>query len=179
MSAVKPTDPRGGTPGTPALNRYLSPKGAETLRQELRHLSRVERPQVVEVVSWAAGNGDRSENADYQYGKKRLREIDRRLRFLTKRLENAIIVDPSAQTSRDRVFFGATVCYADEDDRRFTVTILGVDEAEFERGEVSLVSPVARALMRARVGDEVSLHTPSGPVPIEIFSISYPPPAPS
>lgn len=160
----------------PALNRYISPQGAEVLRQELKHLAQVERPQVVEVVSWAAGNGDRSENADYQYGKKRLREIDRRLRFLTKRLENAIIVDPAAQTTRDRVFFGATVCYADEDDRRFTVTILGVDEAEFQRGEVSLVSPVARALMRARVGDEVTLRTPSGPMLIEILSISYPAP---
>ncbi len=157
-----------------ALHRYLSPRGAETMRQELKHLTQKERPQVVEVVSWAASNGDRSENADYQYGKRRLREIDRRLRFLTKRLDQAVIVDPAAQTNRERVFFGATVCYADEEDRHTTVTILGVDEAELTRGEVSLQSPIARALMKARVGDEVTLHTPSGPVLVEVISITYP-----
>ncbi|MXV44128.1 transcription elongation factor GreB [Saccharibacter sp. 17.LH.SD] len=159
-----------------ALNRYISPYGAAVLRKELRELAQVERPKVVEVVSWAASNGDRSENADYQYGKKRLREIDRRLRFLTKRLDQAVVVDPAAQTQRDRVFFGATVTYIDEDDKEYTVTILGVDEADIVRGEVSLISPVARALMRARVGDEVTLHTPSGPTMIDVLSIAYPEP---
>ncbi|QHI95365.1 transcription elongation factor GreB [Aristophania vespae] len=158
----------------PSLKRYLSPKGAEAMRAELKHLSQIERPQIVEIVSWAASNGDRSENADYQYGKRRLREIDRRLRFLTKRLDEAIIVDPSQQTNRERVFFGATVCYVDENDHDHKVTLLGVDESSLERGEVSLVSPIARALMRARVGDEVTLQTPSGPVLIEITSITYP-----
>ncbi|MDF7674448.1 transcription elongation factor GreB [Acetobacteraceae bacterium ESL0709] len=158
----------------PSLKQYLSPQGAERMRAELRQLSQEERPKVVEIVSWAAGNGDRSENADYQYGKRRLREIDRRLRFLTKRLDDAIIIDPAAQTNREQVFFGATVRYVDEEDREHEVTLLGVDEAALERGEVSLVSPVARALMRARVGDEVTLQTPSGPLLIEVLSIRYP-----
>ncbi|MXV36179.1 MULTISPECIES: transcription elongation factor GreB [unclassified Saccharibacter] len=157
-----------------ALNRYLSPYGAALMRRELRELAQEERPKVVEVVSWAASNGDRSENADYHYGKRRLREIDRRIRFLTRRLDQAVIVDPAAQKNRDRVFFGATVCYADEEDREYKVTILGADEADLARGEVSLISPVARALMRARVEDEVTLHTPSGPMIIEVLSISYP-----
>lgn len=144
------------------------------MRAELNALAREERPRVVEIVSWAAGNGDRSENADYQYGKRRLREIDRRLRFLTKRLENAVVVDPALQATRDRVFFGATVTYADEDDAEQTVTILGVDESELSRGEVSLVSPVARALMGKRVGDAATLLTPKGPVEIEVLAIAYP-----
>ncbi|MFT8613100.1 MAG: transcription elongation factor GreB [Gluconobacter oxydans] len=156
------------------LSHYLSPKGAAVMRAELKELAQKERPRIVEVVSWAAGNGDRSENADYQYGKRRLREIDRRMRFLGKRLENAVIVDPAAQTTRDRVFFGATVTYVDEDDVEHTVTILGVDESDLARGEVSLVSPVARALMRTRVGDVAMLQTPRGPVEIEILKIVYP-----
>lgn len=162
----------------PALSDYLSPRGADVMRAELRQLTQTERPRVVEVVSWAAGNGDRSENADYQYGKRRLREIDRRLRFLTKRLERAVIVDPAAQTIRDRVFFGATVTYVDEGDVEQTVTILGVDESDLARGEISLVSPVARALMRTRVGDVVILQTPRGPVEIEVLKIRYPEPPP-
>ncbi|MEJ5154793.1 transcription elongation factor GreB [Gluconobacter wancherniae] len=157
------------------LSRYLSPRGAAVMRAELLELAQKERPKIVEIVSWAASNGDRSENADYQYGKRRLREIDRRMRFLGKRLENAIIVDPSRQTVRDRVFFGATVSYLDEHDDEQTVTILGVDESDLIRGEVSLVSPIARALMRTRVRDEVILQTPGGPVEIEITKITYPP----
>ncbi|MBR0559948.1 transcription elongation factor GreB [Neokomagataea anthophila] len=157
-----------------ALSDYLSPQGAATMRAELKMLAQEERPRVVEIVSWAASNGDRSENADYQYGKRRLREIDRRLRFLGKRLERAVIVDPAAQTVRDRVFFGAMVTYVDEDDTEHTVTILGVDEVELTRGEVSLVSPIARALMRTRVGDVVMLQTPRGPVEIEVLRIQYP-----
>ena len=153
---------------------YLSPAGAARFQAELHQLRAVERPKVVEVVSWAAGNGDRSENGDYIYGKKRLREIDRRMRFLIKRLEKAKVVDPAAQTVRDRVFFGATVTYADEDEQERTVTILGVDEARMDQGEISLVSPVARALLRARIGDFVLLRKPGGDEEVEVRGISYP-----
>lgn len=157
-----------------SLSLYLTPSGAERMRAELRTLLHDERPKIVEIVSWAAGNGDRSENGDYIYGKRRLREIDRRVRFLSKRLEHAVIVDPKAQSIRDRVFFGASVDYVDEDDAVHHVTIAGCDEADLARGEVSLVSPVARALMRGRVGDEVTLQTPRGPAILEITAIRYP-----
>lgn len=134
---------RDGKPATGGLSCYITPTGIEAMRRELNALLRDERPKIVEIVSWAAGNGDRSENGDYQYGKRRLREIDRRIRFLTKRIDNAIIVDPAAQPQRDRVF-GATVTYVSERDEERTVTILGVDEADMAAGQVSLVSPVAR-----------------------------------
>jgi len=137
------------------------------------YLGRVERPQVVETVSWAAGNGDRSENGDYIYGKKRLREIDRRMRYLVKRLEIARVVDRSQQKNRDQVFFGATVTYADSADTERTVRIVGVDEARLENGEVSWVSPVARALMKAYEGDVVKMRTPAGVEEIEVVKISY------
>ncbi len=155
---------------------HMTPTGHARLRREFEHLLRVERPGVVEVVSWAAGNGDRSENADYQYGKRRLREIDRRLGLLTKRLENAEIVDPSRQEQRDRVFFGATVTYADEAGTQRTITIVGNDEAEMAQSKVSLTSPVAVALIKAkaRSGDEVSVHTPRGVETIEVLSVRYP-----
>jgi transcription elongation factor GreB len=153
---------------------YMSPAGHARLTAELRHLLRVERPKVVEVVAWAAGNGDRSENGDYLYGKKRLREIDRRARFLAKRLDIAEVVDPARQPQRDRVFFGATVTYADSHDRTRSVTILGADEADIARNEVSLYSPIARALLRARVGDLVRLSTPAGVEEVEVLAISYP-----
>jgi len=155
---------------------YMTPEGNARLREELDQLMRVERPRVVEIVSWAASNGDRSENADYQYGKRRLREIDRRARFLGKRLENAAVVDPSQQTARDRVFFGATVVYADESDVERTVTIVGVDEADMAAGKISLTSPVAIALIKAKArrGDEVSVHTPRGVEVIEVLSVRYP-----
>lgn len=153
---------------------YMTPAGFQRLQEELRLLTRVERPKVVEVVAWAAGNGDRSENGDYLYGKKRLREIDRRIRFLTKRLESARVVDPAAQRNRDQIFFGATVTYADENGKERTVTILGVDEADLARGEVSWVSPIARALLKAREGDAVELRTPHGPETIEVVKITYP-----
>ncbi|GBR13830.1 transcription elongation factor GreB [Asaia spathodeae] len=156
------------------LALYLTPQGAVRMREELRELMQVERPKIVEIVSWAAGNGDRSENGDYLYGKRRLREIDRRARFLSKRLEHALVIDPASQTTRDRVFFGASVSYVDEEDVTHDVTIVGCDEADLTRREISLVSPVARALMRSRVGDEVSLQTPSGPVTLEVLSITYP-----
>ncbi|MCE0744217.1 transcription elongation factor GreB [Acetobacter sicerae] len=157
------------------LARYVTPGGLRVMRDELSHLMRVERPSVVEIVSWAAGNGDRSENGDYIYGKKRLREIDRRIRFLTKRVETAIEVDPAQQPRRDRVFFGATVTYADEGDREITVTIVGADEAVSEKHEITLLAPVSRALLGRAVGDEVTLHTPRGAELIEIISITYPP----
>jgi transcription elongation factor GreB len=153
---------------------HMTRAGHDRLRAELHALLRVERPKVVEIVSWAAGNGDRSENGDYLYGKKRLREIDRRARFLTRRLENAEVVDPAAQTRRDRVFFGATVRYANARDQCHTVTILGADEADSARGEVSLQAPIARALLGAGVGDTVRLRTPAGIEEIEVLAISYP-----
>ena len=155
------------------LKNYITPAGLERIHAELHQLRRVERPQVVETVSWAAGNGDRSENGDYIYGKKRLREIDRRLRFLVKRLEIAEVVKPSQQANRDQVFFGATVTYVDGHGDEKTVRIVGVDEARLEMGEVSWVSPIARALLKAWEGDVVKLHTPSGLVDIEVVEISY------
>lgn len=155
---------------------YLTPAGAARFQAELHELRAVERPKVVEVVSWAAGNGDRSENGDYIYGKKRLREIDRRMRFLIKRLEKAKIVDPAVQPVRDRVFFGATVTYVDEDERERTVTIVGVDEARLDQGEISLISPVARALLRARVDDGCLVRKPGGEEEIEVRRIAYPEP---
>jgi transcription elongation factor GreB len=152
---------------------YITPDGFRRLQQELNHLSRTERPSVVETVAWAAGNGDRSENGDYIYGKQRLREIDRRLRFLAKRLETAEIVDPARQSRLDQVFFGATVTYANENGEERTVTIVGVDEIDADRGRVSWVSPVARALLKAREGDVVELRTPTGINRIEIIEIRY------
>lgn len=156
------------------VKNYITPAGLQKLRDELSGLTRVERPKVVEVVSWAAGNGDRSENGDYLYGKKRLREIDRRIRHLTKRIEIAVPVDPDQQKKRDQVFFGATVTYADSKDAENTVTIVGVDEANLEAGLVSWVSPIARALMKAFEGDTVKIRTPAGEDAIEIIEIRYP-----
>ena len=135
-----------------------------------------ERPKVVEVVHWAASNGDRSENGDYLYGKKRLREIDRRIRFLTKRLELAEVTDPSVHHGNEQVFFGATVTYADSDGNERSVTILGIDEADALQGQVSWVSPIARTLLKSRVGDELKLVTPAGVVDIEVLFVAYPSP---
>jgi transcription elongation factor GreB len=155
---------------------YMTPQGHRRLRNELDQLMKVERPKVVEIVSWAAANGDRSENADYQYGKRRLREIDHRARFLAKRLEHAAVVDPSQQLVRNRVFFGARVTYIDEADVERTVTIVGVDEADMAVAKISLTSPIATALIKARAqpGDEVKVHTPRGTEIIEVRSVSYP-----
>lgn len=158
---------------------YVTPQGYSRLRGELMALLDEERPKVVEVVSWAAKNGDRSENGDYLYGKKRLREIDRRIRFLTKRLDVAEVVDPSLHHGRDQVFFGATVTYANDRGEQRTITIKGIDEADSAKGEVSWIAPVARALLKARVGDEVALQTPGGLERIEILDVTYPPPASS
>lgn len=154
------------------LKNYMTPEGFAVMQAELQNLLSVERPKIVEVVSWAAGNGDRSENGDYLYGKKRLREIDRRLRYLNKRMENAEVVDPAKQQNLDRVFFGATVTYAREDGREFTTKLVGLDEAR-TGSNISWVSPLARAMMKARVGDTVILRTPGGTEEIEIISISY------
>ena len=155
---------------------YITPAGYARMRDELLGLMDVERPKVVEAVYWAASNGDRSENGDYIYGKKRLREIDRRIRFLTQRLEIAVITDPSVHHGKDQVFFGSTVSYEDETGTVRSITILGVDEADTLAGQVSWVSPVARALLKARVGDEVSLAMPDGPRVLSVISVDYPKP---
>jgi transcription elongation factor GreB len=156
---------------------YITPQGFARLRDELVNLMDLERPQVVEAVHWAAKNGDRSENGDYLYGKKRLREIDRRIRFLGKRLEIAEITDPSAHHGSDQVFFGATVRYADERGDEQSVTILGIDEADSAQGQVSWISPIACSLLRSRVGDSVRLATPGGVREIEILDVGYPAPS--
>ncbi len=163
-------------PSLPAgTKNYLTPHGHARLRAELLQLLDVERPEVVRTVSWAASNGDRSENGDYLYGKRRLREIDRRIRFLTRRLEVAEVVDASSHAGSDRVFFGATVDYAVDGGDVRTLTIVGVDEAEPLSGKVSWVAPIARALVKARVGDEVALRTPAGTETIEVVAVRYPP----
>ena len=154
---------------------YITPAGLAALQAEAKQLLHTERPQVVERVAWAASNGDRSENGDYLYGKRRLREIDRRVRFLTKRLQCAVVVDPRVHRGSDQVFFGATVTYADANGSLRTVTIKGVDETNNLNGEISWVSPVARALLRSRVGDSVRLDTPEGRVTLEIEDVQYPP----
>lgn len=153
---------------------YMTPAGAEKLRAELHELMHVERPKVVETVAWAASNGDRSENADYIYGKRRLREIDRRVRFLTRRLDSAEVVDPAMQKS-DRVLFGATVTVLDEGGERRTFQIVGIDETDAKRGRVSWISPVGKALLQAKVGDVVLLKTPKGEEELEIDRIEYKP----
>jgi transcription elongation factor GreB len=152
---------------------YITPDGFRRLQEELKQLQQVERPKIVEIVSWAAGNGDRSENGDYIYGKRRLREIDRRMRFLSKRLEAAETVDPARQAHLDRIFFGATVTYANKAGEERTITIVGVDEVDADSGRVSWISPIARALMKAQEGDIVDLRTPHGIEPIEVVEIKY------
>ena len=153
---------------------YITPQGYARLRSELLELIDTERPKIVEIVHWAASNGDRSENGDYLYGKKRLREIDRRIRFLTKRLEIAEIVEPAIHHGSDQVFFGATVTYLEDDSVERTITILGIDEAESGHGQVSWMSPVARALLKSRVGDEISLAAPGGMHRLEVMDVQYP-----
>lgn len=156
----------------PARN-YITPAGFARLRAELRQLVEAERPEVVRTVTWAASNGDRSENGDYLYGKRRLREIDRRVRFLIKRLEGATVVD-NAGRDTDQVFFGATARVRARDGSERVVTIVGADEADPARGRVSWISPVARALLKARLGDVVTLGTPGGEEALEIVDVSYP-----
>lgn len=164
-------------PALPAGGKnYITPLGYATLRDELLDLIDNERPKVVEAVHWAASNGDRSENGDYIYGKKRLREIDRRIRFLTKRLEIAVISDPSIHFGNDQIFFGATVVYADENGLERTVTIKGIDESNSAVGEVSWISPIARTLLKAREGDALKLVMPDRVGEIEVLSVCYPAP---
>ncbi len=173
-------DDDGDGPSLPPLpagaRNYMTPQGYRTLRAELMQLLDVERPKVVETVSWAAKNGDRSENGDYLYGKKRLREIDRRIRFLTKRLDIAEVADPSQHHGNDQIFFGATVTYANAQGDERTITIKGIDETDNLQGEVSWVAPIARALLKAREGDEVQLMTPGGLERLEVVSVRYPAP---
>ncbi len=156
---------------------YITPQGYARLRDELKALLDDERPKMVEVVSWAASNGDRSENGDYLYGKKRLREIDRRIRFLTRRLDVAEVADPALHFGQDQIFFGATVTYETGRGERRTITIKGTDEADSLAGEVSWVAPIARALLKAREGDEVQLQTPGGTETVEVLEVRYPAPA--
>jgi transcription elongation factor GreB len=166
-----------GLPALPSGTRnYMTPAGYARLRAELFDLIDNERPKVVEVVHWAASNGDRSENGDYLYGKKRLREIDRRIRFLTKRLEIAEVTDPSLHHGNDQVFFGATVTYVEAEGTERTITIMGIDEANSLQGQVSWVSPIARTLLKSRVGDELKLVTPTGVLDIEVLDVQYPAP---
>jgi transcription elongation factor GreB len=169
-------DEPGGLALPAGARNYITPQGWRRLRDELMALLDDERPKVVEAVSWAAKNGDRSENGDYIYGKKRLREIDRRVRFLTKRLDIAEVADPSAHFGSDQVFFGATVTYANAKGVQRTITIKGIDEADNQRGEVSWVAPIARALLKAHEGDEVQFMAPGGLERLQVIEVSYPPP---
>lgn len=155
------------------VKNYVTPAGYARLRAELKQLLDVERPEVVRTVAWAASNGDRSENGDYIYGKRRLREIDRRIRFLTKRLDYAEVVDPAARESTDQVFFGATVAYVDGEGEEHTLTIVGMDEVNARRNHVSWIAPIARALLKARIGDVVHFSSPRGHEELEIIDVRY------
>ena len=166
--------PEGAAPLPAGTKNYITEEGYNRLRNELMQLIDVERPDVVQIVSWAASNGDRSENGDYLYGKKRLREIDRRIRFLTRRLDKAEVVDPSLQGDNDQIFFGATVTYASQSGEETTITIVGMDEVDLDMNHVSWISPIAKALIKAREGDTVALRTPAGVEQIDILDVSYP-----
>jgi transcription elongation factor GreB len=172
-------DAPDGAPVLPQGTRnYMTPGGFARLKGELDHLVGVERPQLVATVSWAAGNGDRSENGDYIYGKKRLREVDRRIRFLVRRLDRAEVVDPSARAGdddEDRIYFGATVDVVNAKGEERTISIVGVDEIDTARGYISWVSPMARALIKAREGDSVTLQTPGGTEELDIAAVRYVP----
>jgi transcription elongation factor GreB len=177
---IKETDPDDDDAQLPPLpqggKNYMTPQGYARLRAELLELIDNERPKIVEIVHWAASNGDRSENGDYLYGKKRLREIDRRIRFLTKRLEVAEVVDPSIHHGNDQIFFGATVTYVDDESVERTVCIMGIDEADSARGDVSWISPIARTLLKARVGDVLRLVMPERVSEVEVLEVHYPAP---
>ena len=167
-------DEEVGVPAIPPGSKnYMTPRGYQRLKDELVHLLNTERPEVVRTVSWAASNGDRSENGDYIYGKKRLREIDRRIRFLTKRLDNAEVVDPAAREATDQIFFGATVRYANTAGEELEIAIVGVDEVDLPRGRISWISPIARALTKAREGDSVQLRTPAGVETLDVLEVRY------
>jgi transcription elongation factor GreB len=171
--AVDDEEEVGAPPVPVGSKNYMTPLGYRRLKEELLQLLSVERPEVVRTVSWAASNGDRSENGDYIYGKKRLREIDRRIRFLTRRLDGAEVVDPAAREPTDQVFFGATVRYANAGGEEVEIAIVGIDEADLARGRVSWISPIARALTKARAGDSVQLRTPAGTETLDILEVRY------
>jgi len=164
----------GVPPIPPGVKNYLTPEGHHRMKTELLNLIDNDRPEVVKIVSWAASNGDRSENGDYIYGKRRLREIDRRIRFLTKRLDLAEIVDPTVHFGSDQVFFGAIVEYENQEGDVTTIRIVGVDEFDPLNGKISWIAPVARALTKARIGDTVSLKTPHGVDELTILDVQYP-----
>ena len=167
-------DPSAGSePSGPVPPNYITPEGHARMRAELLQLLDTDRPEVVRIVSWAASNGDRSENGDYLYGKKRLREIDRRIRFLTRRLDRAEVVDSTRQRGNDQIFFGATVTYRQSDGIERKVRVVGVDEVDPLNGLISWVSPVAKALIKAHEGDLVSLLTPAGRLELEILTVTY------
>ena len=155
------------------LKNYITPSGFKRLKDEALNLLDKERPELVKVIQWAASNGDRSENADYIYGKRRLREIDRRIRFLTKRLDAAMVVDPAAREDTDQVFFGATVTLMQQDGAEKIYSIVGIDEADASRGRISWISPLAKALIKAREGDTVMVRTPGGDESLEVVGIEY------
>jgi len=177
MSTSLPDDDEedGALPIPPGSKNYITPAGFDRLKREALHLLDRERPDLVKVVAWAASNGDRSENADYIYGKRRLREIDRRIRFLTRRLDAAEVIDPTAREETDRVFFGATVTLADENGDENTYTIVGIDEADASRGRISWVSPLARALLKRQEGDQFVFRAPGGDQSLEIVRVEYRP----
>ncbi len=173
-SAPEIDDEEDEIPPLPAgIKNLMTPFGHKTLSDELENLTRVERPRIVEIVSWAANNGDRSENGDYLYNKKRLREIDRRLRYLTKKLADAEIVDPARQQGIDKIFFGATVTYIRADDRELTVKLVGVDEADMAQGKINWLSPVGAALMKKQTGDTAKVRTENGAEEIEVLKVEY------
>lgn len=159
--------------GKESLKNYVTPNGFSQLQDEYRHLLNDERPKITKIIQWAASNGDRSENGDYIYNKKRLREIDRRVRYLVKRLEGAIVVDPAQQQNATKVYFGATVSYSEEQGVVKTVKIVGVDEADITKNKISWISPLAKALLKAQVGDVVKLNSPAGSMALEILTIQY------
>jgi len=181
MSEAPPSEPaqdededlEGAAPIPAGAKNYLTPQGYARLKGEALRLLNQERPELVKVIAWAASNGDRSENADYIYGKRRLREIDRRIRFLTKRLELAEVIDPSAREPTDQVFFGATVTVVDEQGGESTYSIVGIDETDVGRGRISWISPLARALLKRRQGDEVGFKAPGGGQTLEIVKVEY------
>ncbi len=169
-------DDDGGAPPIPAGSKnYITPAGFKRLKDEALHLLDRERPDLVKVIAWAASNGDRSENADYIYGKRRLREIDRRIRFLTKRLDAAEVIDPVAREATDQVFFGATVTLADEAGSENTYTIVGIDEVDLARNRISWIAPLARALLKRREGDQFTFRAPGGDQMLEIVRVEYKP----
>ena len=158
-----------------SFRNYMTPNGYARLKSELTGLLDRERPELVKVVAWAASNGDRSENGDYLYGKKRLREIDRRIHYLTRRLDTAVVVDPAGRGETEQIFFGATVTYADRSGEEHTISIVGLDEVDPKHGRVSWISPIAKALLSKQAGDVVRLATPGGAEEVEVLEVRYEP----